>query len=131
MRKIFLFIVLISFAAVSCQKDADPKNVDYMITGLTEPYEVVFLDGEGNSISKTVDPNGAIASEWVQSYIMDQGTPVYLYLKFKEDITASMQFSMGIIVNGKYEYQAKNYEHILLVPDTAFEVKRSGIVPFD
>ncbi len=131
MRKIFLFIVLLSFAAVSCQKDGDPKNVDYMITGLTEPYEVVFLDGEGNSISESVDPDGVLASKWVQSYTMEQGTPVYLYLKFKVDITASMQFSMGILVNGKYEYQAKYYEHILLTTDTAFEVKRSGIVPFN
>jgi len=129
MRKIFLFIVLVSFAAVSCQKDGDPKNVDYMITGLADSYEVVFLDGEGNSISKTVDPNGP-SSEWMQSYTMDQGTPVYLYLKFEEDISASM-FSMGILVNGKYEYQAKNYENVLITTDTVFEVKRSGIVPFD
>lgn len=131
MRKIFLFIVLVSFAAVSCQKDGDPKNVDYMIKGLTEPYEVVFLDNEGNSISKTVDPDGP-NSEWVQSYTMDQGTPVYLYLKFKEKgILASKIFSMGILVNGKYEYQAKNYEIITPIPDTTYEVKRSGIVPFD
>ena len=108
MKNIFLVIVLMSIIAVSCQKESDPTKVDYMITGLTDSYEVVYLDNKGVSISQTIIPSGP-SSKWVQSFEMYQGDPVYLYLKFKEDISSSMSFSMGIIVNSKYEYQAKYY----------------------
>ena len=128
MNKIIIIIAILSFIVMSCQKDADPKQVQYMITGLTDPYEVVYLDDMGASISETISPDG-MGSEWIQPYSMEQGTPIYLYLKFKEDITSSMSFSMGILVNGKYEYQAKYFEKNS--GDTLFEVKRSGVVPFD
>lgn len=114
--------------SVSCQKNGDPKKVSYMITGLADQYSVVFLDADGKSISANVTPNGP-SSEWTKDFTMEQGSPVYLYVKFKEDITYSTSFNMGIIINGKYEYQAKYYDKN--TGDTIFEVKRAGVVPYD
>lgn len=114
--------------SVSCQKDGDPKKVSYMITGLADDYSVVYLDADGKSVSSNVVSEG-ISSRWVKDFTMDQGSPVYLYLKFKEDITSNMSFSMGIIIDGKYEYQAKYYEKT--IGDTIFEVKRGGVVPYN
>ena len=128
MKKIYIIIVLVSFIAISCQKDGDPKTVKYVITGLADTYDVVYMDDEGMSKSKKVTPSG-LTDRWVVSYSMKQGSPVYLYLKFKEDISSNMNFNMGVLINGKYHYQAKYYEKN--TGDSIFEVKRAGIVPFD
>ncbi len=128
MKNLVLVFIALLVISVSCQKDGDPKKVSYMITGLSDNYSVVYIDADGKTISKDVTPAG-LSSNWTQDFTMDQGSPVYLYLKFKEDISSSMRFSMGIIIDGKYEYQAKYYEKT--IGDTIFEVKRGGIVPFD
>lgn len=128
MRNIVLIFIALMLVSISCQKDGDPKKVSYMITGLADQYSVVYLDADGNSISGNVNPNGP-SSKWTQDFTMEEGSPVYLYLKFKEDITSSMSFNMGIIINGKYEYQAKYYEKN--TGDSIFEVKRAGVVPYD
>jgi gamma-glutamyl-gamma-aminobutyrate hydrolase PuuD len=128
MKNIIVIFIALLIVSVSCQKDGDPKKVSYMITGLADNYSVVYLDADGKSVSKEVNSEG-LSSKWTQDFTMDQGSPVYLYLKFKEDITSNMSFSMGIIIDGKYEYQAKYYEKT--IGDTIFEVKRGGVVPFD
>lgn len=128
MRNIVLIFIALMLVSISCQKDGDPKKVSYMITGLADQYSVVYLDADGKSISSNVNPNGP-SSKWTQDFTMEEGSPVYLYLKFKEDITSSMSFNMGIIINGKYEYQAKYYEKN--TGDSIFEVKRAGVVPYD
>lgn len=128
MKKIVLIFIALLAISVSCQKDGDPKKVSYMITGLADDYSVVYLDADGKSVSSNVVSDG-LSSKWVKEFTMEQGSPVYLYLKFKEDITSNMSFSMGILVNGKYQYQAKYYEKT--IGDTIFEVKRSGIVPYN
>lgn len=128
MKNIVLIFIALMVISVSCQKDGDPKKVSYMITGLADDYSVVYLDADGKSVSSNVVSQG-ISSRWAKDFTMDQGSPVYLYLKFKEDITSNMSFSMGIIIDGKYEYQAKYYEKT--IGDTIFEVKRGGVVPYN
>lgn len=128
MKNIVLVFIALLVISVSCQKDGDPKKVSYMITGLADDYSVVYLDADGNSISANVVSNG-LSSKWVKEFTMEQGSPVYLYLKFTEDITSNMGFSMGILVDGKYEYQAKYFEKT--IGDTIFEVKRGGVVPYN
>jgi len=128
MKNIVLIFIALLVISVSCQKDGDPKKVSYMITGLADDYSVVYIDADGNSISSSVVSSG-LSSKWVKEFTMDQGSPVYLYLKFKEDITSNMGFSMGILVDGKYEYQAKYFEKT--IGDTIFEVKRGGVVPYN
>jgi len=131
MKKIYLLIAIIGIIASSCQKDADPKNIDYMITGLADPYNIVYLDAEGNSVAEKITPDG-LSDKWVKSFSMDEGTPVYLYIKFTEDISSNMSFSMGIIIDGKYYKQAKHFDKESSATGTLiFEVKRSGIVPFE
>jgi hypothetical protein len=131
MKKIYLLIAVIGIILSSCQKEADPKNVDYMITGLADPYSIVYLDKDGNSVAETITPDG-LSDKWVKSFLMDEGTPVYLYIKFKEDISSNMSFSMGILIDGKYYKQAKHFDKESNATGTLiFEVKRSGIVPFE
>ncbi len=122
-----VFVVLIIFVG-SCQKDGDPKEISYTITGLSDPYSIVYLNASGKSISERITPSGSTMI-WNKNFTMEEGSPVYLYLKFKEDISSSMSFNMGIIINGKYAYQAKYYEKNN--GDTIFEVKRAGIVPYN
>jgi hypothetical protein len=129
MKKI-LFFILSVFMLASCQKDRDPVKVDYMITGFGDPYTVSYLDAEGKTITEKVTPKG-ISYRWVKSFEADPGTPLYLYAKSKEDISNSMGFSFGIIVDGKYMKQAVNYDRsIVIMGDTMWEIKRSGVIPF-
>ena len=131
MRKIYLLIAIIGIIVSSCQKEADPKTIDYMVTGLADPYSIVYLDAKGNSISETMTPDG-LSDNWVKSFSMEEGTPVYLYIKFTEDISSNMDFSMGILIDGKYYKQAKHFDKESSSTGTLiFEVKRSGIVPFE
>ena len=131
MKKIYFIIAIIGIIASSCQKEADSKTVDYMITGLADPYSIVYLDDEGNSVSETITPDG-LSDNWVKSFSMDEGTPVYLYIKFTEDISSNKDFSMGILIDGKYYKQALHFDRESIVNgNLIFEAKRSGIVPFE
>lgn len=129
MRKIFIFIIaLIVFA--SCQKERDLVKVDYMIVGFGDPYTVSYLDVNGATNTITVTPKG-ISDKWKLSFLADPGTPLYLYVKSQEDISNSMSFSLGLMINGKYYQQAKNYDgKIVMAGQTFYEIKRSGVVPF-
>ena len=126
MKKLLIVIIIVAIGLVSCTKKEETKVVEYMITGLTDPYNVVFLDDEGNSISKKVSPI-AVDYEWSQSFEKGNGEPVYLFLKFKENIKDSPKFSAGIIIDGKYEYQRRGWDKN--IGDSIYEVKVAGIVP--
>ena len=129
MKKILVFILAI-FVLVSCQKDRDPVEVDYLITGFGDSYTVSYLNPDGKTITKTITPNG-ISDKWEYSFLAEPGTPLYLYIKSKEDISASMSFNVGLLINGKYYQQAKNYDGPFIANgDTMYEIKRSGVVPF-
>ena len=131
MKKIYVLIAILGIIAVSCQKDSDPKTVNYMITGLADPYSIVYLDNDGKSVSEYITPNG-LSDKWVESFSMDEGAMVYLYIKFTEDISSNMDFSMGILIDGKYYKQAKHFDkESSATGNLIFEVKRSGIVPFE
>ena len=129
MKKILVFIIAVLVLA-SCQKDRDPVEVDYLITGFGDPYTVSYLDVDGSTKTIKVTPKG-ISDKWVYTFLADPGTPLYLYVKSKEDISNSMSFSFGLLVDGKYYQQAKNYDgSTVIMGDTVFEIKRSGVVPF-
>ncbi|RLD43387.1 MAG: hypothetical protein DRI86_10110 [Bacteroidetes bacterium] len=131
MKKIYFIIAVLAIIASSCQKEADSKVVDYMITGLADPYSIVYLDDNGNSVAETITPNG-LSDKWIKSFSMDEGSPIYLYIKFTEDISSNMSFNMGVLINGKYYKQAKHFDKESSATGTLiFEVKRSGIVPFE
>jgi hypothetical protein len=129
MKKILVFIFAVLVLA-SCQKDRDSVEVDYLITGFGDPYTVSYLDVDGSTKTIKVTPKG-ISDKWVYTFLADPGTPLYLYVKSKEDISNSMSFSFGLLVDGKYYQQAKNYDgSTVIMGDTVFEIKRSGVVPF-
>ena len=131
---VFLAIVILAVVVSSCQKTADNKKVDYIVRGFTNPYSIVYLNKDGNSISEKITPSG-IEEEWVYSMEAKEGTPVYLYVKFIStpdvalDIISDRNFNAGIIVNGKYEYQRQGIDKV--TDDTIYELKVSGIVPFN
>ena len=129
MKKIFVFIIAVVVLA-SCQKDRDPAKVDYAIQGFGDPYTVSYLNKDGGTITTKVTPKG-ISDEWNISFLAEPGTPLYLYVKSKEDISNSMSFSLSLKVDGKYYQQAKNYDgKIVIQGQTYYEIKRSGVVPF-
>ena len=126
MTKYIITLLIIVVSMVSCSKDEQTEHVEYMITGLTDPYTIVMLDDEGNSISETVSPLSP-AWEYSQSYDIEKGEPVYLYVKFKENTDNSPKFSVGIIIDSKYRYQRRGYDKT--IGDSIYEVKIAGIVP--
>ncbi len=129
--KAVLIISTIFFFAIglsSCTKESDSKNVDYLITGLSSPYTITYINENGKSISATVHPK-SVRSQWKKHYQMKQGSPVYLYAKFKENIAFTNRFNIGILINGKYHYQSLYYDKNL--GDTLYEVKIAGVVPYD
>ena len=128
MRNLLLILVIMSFGIISCTKNEDTKVIEYMVTGLSDPYNAVFFDNDGKSINKMVIP-GAVDFEWKKSYKIKNGEPVYLYLKFRENIKDSPKFSVGIIIDGKYQYQRKGWDKN--IGDSIYEVKVAGIVPID
>jgi len=129
MQKIVLFIIAVVIIA-SCQKDRDPVKVDYAIQGFGDPYSVSYLNKEGSTVTTTVTPKG-ISDEWKISFLADPGTPLYLYVKSKEDISGSMSFSLSLKIDGKYYQQAKDYDGSIQINGQTFhEIKRSGVVPF-
>lgn len=129
MKKILLFVFAVLVLA-SCQKDRDPVTVDYFITGFGDPFTVSYLDANGETVSTKVTPKG-ISDRWVESFDAEPGTPLYLYVKSKEDISNSMSFTFGIIVDGKYYERAYNYDRkVVIKGDTVWEIRRSGVVPF-
>jgi len=127
-KNILFILAIISLAIVSCSKSEDTKMVRYMVTGLSDPYQVVFFDSDGMSISETITP-GSFDFEWNKPYEIKKGEPVYLFVKFKEKIDNSPKFSVGIIVDEKYQYQRRGYDKN--IGDTIFEVKVAGVVPID
>jgi len=129
MKKIFVFIIALIVLA-SCQKDRDLIKVDYMITGFGDPYTVSYLDVNGATVTEKISPDG-ISDVWKLSFMAEPGTPLYLYVKSQEDISNSMGFSLGLLINGKYYQQAKNYDgEIVIQGQKYYEIKRSGVVPF-
>jgi len=129
MKKIFIFIIAVIVFA-SCQKERDLVKVDYMIVGFGAPYSVSYLDVDGSTITTTVTPKG-ISDKWKLSFLAEPGTPLYLYVKSQEDISNSMSFSLGLMINGKYYQQAKDYDGSITMNGQLFyEIKRSGVVPF-
>lgn len=129
MKKIFVFIIALIVLA-SCQKDRDLIKVDYMITGFGDPYTVSYLDVDGATVTEKISPDG-ISDVWKLSFMAEPGTPLYLYVKSQEDISNSMGFSLGLLINGKYYQQAKNYDgEIVIQGQKYYEIKRSGVVPF-
>jgi|GEM_PF-1974108 hypothetical protein len=129
MKKYSFLLILFLAALVSCEKELETKKVDYYVRDLHDPFTIVYINAEGQSVKETVTPVGG---KVIKTFEMEQGAPVYLYATFTEDVSNSMQFSVGILVNGKYEYQARFYDRIKVVNgDTTFEVKRAGVVPFD
>jgi len=129
MKKIFVFIIALIVLA-SCQKDRDLIKVDYMITGFGDPYMVSYLDVDGATVTEKISPDG-ISDVWRLSFMAEPGTPLYLYVKSQEDISNSMGFSLGLLINGKYYQQAKNYDgEIVIQGQKYYEIKRSGVVPF-
>jgi len=129
MKKIFVFLFAIIVLA-SCQKERDQVNVDYRIQGFGDPYTVSYLDVDGSTKTIKVSPDG-ISDVWSYSFLADPGTPLYLYVKSKEDISNSMSFSLALIINGKFYQQAKSYDGTVVIKgDTVHEIKRSGVVPF-
>lgn len=131
MQKLILFVIAI-FVLASCQKERDQVEVDYYITGFADTCTVSYLEADGTTKTETFKLNG-INDKWVHTFLADPGTPLYLYFKMDPQYEISfMNFNMAIMIDGKYYQQAKNYDRPLLVgTDTvAFEIKRSGTVPF-
>ncbi len=126
MKNIIIILILV-LGIVSCTKQVETKQVKYMVTGLSDPYQVVMIDAEGATTSQSVSPV-AFDYEWNKKYEIENGEPVYLYIKFKEDIKDSPKFNVGIIIDGKYNYQRKGWDKN--IGDSIYEVKISGVVPY-
>jgi len=129
MKKIFIFLFAIIVLA-SCQKERDLAKVTYSIQGFASTYTASYLDVDGSTKTINISPDG-ISDVWAYSFLAEPGTPLYLYVKSKEDISNSMSFSLSLKINGKFYQQAKNYDGFMVIMgDTLFEIKRSGVVPF-
>lgn len=127
MKNIAIIFALL-FLLSSCQKDQDLRKVTYQIGGLKDPYKVVYLNENGETITKTVTPVSA-SKPWIMTFNKNEGEIIYVYLEHKEKFSpGSMTFYAGIYVDGKAYQVARS--HDLSVGDSIFKVKRAGTVPF-
>ncbi len=131
--KIKNLIILLSFLviAISCQKERDEVEVMYYIKGLSQDYQVTYLNEDGKTISENVSP-GSITNIWTHNFKGVPGELVYLYAKYFDIDPPNDKFRVMIKVNGKMLKYADEYDNTTLTADstTAYEVKRSGVIPF-
>jgi hypothetical protein len=122
-----LFIIIAIILLTSCSKEYEPRTVTYLITGLSMPYQMAYINESGETISKTITP---VNDKEIWSYTFNghQGDVVYLYALYKDLLVDPQKFKFRILINGKTYKESYGYD--LNQGDTLFRVKRSGVVPF-
>lgn len=142
MKKTIIIIALFALGFAACQKDFEEKNFKYRVSGLEQPYTVIYMDETGMSITEQVSPQST-GDIWSASFTGRQGDILYLYVKYFDVNPPDDKFRMYIEVDGKMLRYADEYDKddLLMTIDTTvvphdtiytpvFYVKRAGIIPY-
>jgi hypothetical protein len=126
MKKLIALIALI-LAFTACQKEFEERSLTYLITGLANPYTVVYLTPDGETITENIQP--ANDDEiWRKDMPARQGDITYMYAEFTDKELVPTKFKFRIMVDGKVFKESFGYDHN--IGDTLFRVKRNGVIPY-
>lgn len=142
MKRNILIIAVLSLFLGACETDFEQKQVVYKVRGLAQPYTVVFMDENGASISEQVAP-ASTDYTWSYTWTGEQGSILYLYLKYFDVNPPDDKFRVSILVDGKILRYADEFDKddLMMKIDTTvtphdtswvpvFYVKRAGIIPY-
>jgi hypothetical protein len=122
-----VFILMASF--ISCEKDVNPRNIEYSIKGLSSEYKVTYVKN-GESFSEVL--NG---SNFFLSFPAEKGEVLYFDIKFKDQVHKMSNFGAFIRVNKTILREAYSYD--MKWADSAtqdipypYEIILRGTVPF-
>lgn len=128
MKKYIILLMLTPlFFATSCSKEYESRTVTYLITGLAKPYNISYVDGEGNTITKVITPLKT-NNIWAYDFIGKQGDIVYLYAMFNDIGVDKSKFKFRILLDGKIYQNAYGFDK--QINDTTFWVQRAGVIPY-
>ena len=129
MRNIIISIIILSVAFASCSKTGEPRKVKYYISGLAEPFDIVY-QAKDSVISETIDLE-SINDVWTYQFEADQGSITYLYIESQEEVASSMELLISINIDNKVFRQAEDWDGTKVAGgDTLFYVHQRGTVPF-
>lgn len=125
-------ILILSFSVFfsSCEKDAETFEIRYYIVGLQKPYEVTFINEDGETISQINTPVNE-DELWEYKFRAESGQLLYLHIKYYDTDVFADNFKFKILINKKTFKEAFSYDR----EDTdtspvSYIIKRSGIVPY-
>lgn len=119
MKKL-IYISLIFFVLVACEKDRQEVKVKYEISNAYSQTEIDYRNSEGTIVSESISFE-SIEDVWSYSYTDKRGEIVYISTRYT-DSTSSL--NVQIIVDGKvYKQGSSNNE-----PNKYITV--SGTIPY-
>lgn len=127
MKNILIVAVIAMLILPACTKEYEPRNVQYLVTGLAKPYKLAYLTETGETVMKTITPTSD-GEVWHYSFDGRQGDLVYLFAEFTDIDLVPTKFKFRILVDGKIYKDSNGYDQS--IGDTIFRVRRSGVVPF-
>ena len=131
-KKLGVLLIIAAFGLTifsSCEKDTDPRQVTYVVKGLTSPFQVAYVDGSGN----TIQLDSVQTNMWTATTTAERGDIVYLYLRYRDDIGIGSNFQFRILINGKVYKEAFGKDKDWATDPTftfPYQIIRQGTVPY-
>ncbi|MFH1319404.1 MAG: hypothetical protein ABII90_01965 [Bacteroidota bacterium] len=120
-------IFLIAVFCASCEKDNYDQEVKYYVKGLTENYEVSYINENGETITEQVAPI-SVNDSWSYTFMGEPGDIVYLYTQYYDVAVNEKNFTVRILIEDKIFKDAYGYDKE--EGDTVFYILRSGTIPY-
>ncbi|MBT6836177.1 MAG: hypothetical protein HOA61_09045, partial [Bacteroidetes bacterium] len=100
-----ILIVITFFAGISsCEKDVNPRTVDYAIKGLSSEYKISYTIN-GENFNKVIQ-----GKDTVISFLSNKGEVLYFDIKYKDDVHKMSNFAALIRVNKTIFREAYAYD---------------------
>jgi len=119
MKKLILFVLVITAFLVSCQKE-ELKQVVYRITNSASGFSVSYLASDGSLQTENIT-TGSAADTWTYSYEAEKGAIVFVSASYK-DINSAVK--VQVLIEGKI------YKEGSSIADTTNFVTVSGTIPY-
>lgn len=120
MKKLIIISAL-AFLFFACEKEADPKQVKYLITDSVSGFTVTYTDESGKKQAPVFVPAQSEEDIWTMKFSAEPGHILYLSV---QDTVPDSYTRIQIYVDGKI------YKQAIRDNDPTKPVVVSGVVPF-
>jgi hypothetical protein len=120
MKKLIIISAL-AFLFFACEKEADPRQVKYLITDSVSGFSVTYTDESGEKQAPTFIPAQSEEDIWTMRFTAEPGQ--ILYLSVLDTVPESFT-RIQIYVDGKI------YKQAIRDNDPTKPAVVSGVVPF-